>query len=109
MSDESEFTALKMAISRQMFPVAHAIANGQCDSGCNGPAVERPGNAAYHWQRFQDAVMTAWASRAQVEDSRSAQPVDVQALNDAAYDADGHFIGDSPILRSSTTQSKFRS
>ena len=107
MSDESDFTALKMAISRQMFPVAHAIADGQCDSGCHGPTVERPGDAAYHWQHFQDAVMTAWASRTRVEDSRSGQPVDVQALNDAAYDADGNFIGGRPMLRSSTMQSKF--
>jgi hypothetical protein len=63
MSDEAEFVAIRMAISRRLFPVAHAILDGKCDSGCNGPAVERPGDAGYHWQRFQDAVLAAWASR----------------------------------------------
>jgi hypothetical protein len=75
MSDEQEFVALRMSISRRLFPVAHTILDGKCDQGCNGPAVERPGDAAYHWQRFQDAVLAAWASRkSRVEDSRSASP-----------------------------------
>jgi hypothetical protein len=70
MTPEQEFTATKMAISRQMFPVAHAILDGKCDSGCHGPAVERPNDPAYHWQRFVDAVTAAWASRKnRVEDA----------------------------------------
>jgi hypothetical protein len=92
MTPEQEFVALRMSISRAMFPVAHSIADGKCDSGCHGPAVERPNDPAYHWQRFVDAVTAAWASRKnRVADAASTDskivtvPGNFQDNIDAAY------------------------
>jgi hypothetical protein len=56
-----EFTAIKMTVFRQMFPVAAAIARGESGAiRTNDAAMVVPDPAA-HFARFQDAVMQAWA------------------------------------------------